>query len=114
MIIVTDQRTTLRHTVSDSIWEFDLIQKIGYFLIHGGSSYDDFTETTTQSVGQLLIDLCINTIVQQRDTHGQFHRSLIELWSDHLLIDLFQNQRNRQNKVWFDFFEGFQQNFRRR
>ena len=107
MIIVTDQRTTLGHTVSDGIREFDLVQEIGNFLIHGGSSYDDFTETTAQSVGQFLVNLSINTIIQQRDTHGQFHRSLIELRSDHLLIDFFQNQRNRQNKVRFDFFEGF-------
>ena len=92
---------------------FDLIKEVRYLFIHGSPSHDHFTKTSSESINQLLSDLCIDTGVQQRDIQCHLHRRLAKLRQDHLLVNLLQDQRNRQDQIWFHFFEGFQQNFGR-
>ena len=112
-MVIADQWSTFRHTVTDRERKFDLIKEVRYLFIHGSPSHDHFTKTSSESIDQLLSDLCIDTGVQQRDIQCHLHRRLAKLRQDHLLVNLLQDQRNRQDQIWFHFFEGFQQNFGR-
>ena len=113
-MVIADQRSTFRHTITDREREFDLIKKIRHLLIHGRSSHNHFTKTSAEGINQFLPYLCIDTGIQQWNIQRHLHSRLAKLRQDHFLVNLLQDQRDRQDQVRFHLLEGFQQDFGRR
>ncbi len=114
IVVVANQRPAFSHSVTDSKREFDFIQEIAHFLVHGSSTDNHFTEASSHSIHQMFTNLGINARIQQRNIQRQLHRCFAQLRKNHLFVYLFKNQRNGQNQVRLYLFKCFQQDFRRR
>ena len=109
-----DERRTLGHTVTDRHRELDAIEERLHFRVHRCTADDHLTELATESLNQLFTYLRANHFVQERHLQHPTYRRLLNLWHDHLLVYLLQNQRHGKDDGRLNLRKRFQQYLRRR
>ena len=66
-IFITDNRSTLSHAISHGIGEIYTFQELLYFLIEGGTSYNNFVEITSEGIYHLFADCGFDFIIDDRN-----------------------------------------------
>ena len=90
------------------------MQECFYFGVQRSAADDHLAELAAEGLNQLLANLRTNDFVQERHFEYPAYWRFLNLRHDHLLVNLLQDQRNREDDGRLDFRKSIQQNLRAR
>ena len=59
-------------SISDGEREFNFLEKLFYFGVHGCSANNNFFEATTQRLNEFFANLTVNLVIQQWNAERPF------------------------------------------
>ena len=111
---IANQRTTLRHSITNGIGKFDTTHKFFHLLIQGSTTNHQFHEVSPEEVGDFLAYLVKQTITKDRNAQHRLHRLLFQLGQHILLYHLLHNERNGDDEWWLYISIRLENNLRTR
>ena len=97
VVFVTDQRTTLCHTIAYAVLIFDVMQHLFYFTVERSTTDDQVTQLTAEHLIQTFFHFTTNDILDERSLPKNLHRWSADLRQHTFLDDFLNYQRYSQH-----------------